>query len=324
MSPLTRPPEGPQILDGRHTAADIRTEVAAGVRELRAAGHRAPGLAAVLVGDDAASQVYVGSKIKACAEVGMESRTIRRPADLTEADLLAIVDELNADDAVDGILVQLPLPRQIREREVIARISPDKDVDGFHPVNVGRLWLDEPGFASATPAGIIELLKRNGILLSGKRAVIVGRSAIVGKPMAALLLRENCTVTICHSRTTDLAAVTREADLLVAAIGRPGMIGPQHVREGAVVVDVGMNRLRQREEVERFFPADVERMRQMEQKGSTLIGDVDLFRVAPKVSAYTPVPGGVGPLTVAMLLVNTLNAGRMRQGLPPRPLGGTA
>lgn len=324
MSPLTRTTEGPQILDGRHTAADIRTEVAAGVRELRAAGHRAPGLAAVLVGDDAASQVYVGSKIKACAEVGMESRTIRRPADLSEADLLAIVDELNADDAVDGILVQLPLPRQIREREVIARISPDKDVDGFHPVNVGRLWLDEPGFASATPAGIIELLKRNGILLSGKRAVIVGRSAIVGKPMAALLLRENCTVTICHSRTTDLAAVTREADLLVAAIGRPGMIGPQHVREGAVVVDVGMNRLRQREEVERFFPADVERMRQMEQKGSTLIGDVDLFRVAPKVAAYTPVPGGVGPLTVAMLLVNTLNAGRMRQGLPPRPLGGTA
>jgi methylenetetrahydrofolate dehydrogenase (NADP+)/methenyltetrahydrofolate cyclohydrolase len=324
LSPLTRTTEGPQILDGRHTAADIRTEVAAGVRELRAAGHRAPGLAAVLVGDDAASQVYVGSKIKACAEVGMESRTIRRPSDLTEADLLAIVDELNADDAVDGILVQLPLPRQIREREVIARISPDKDVDGFHPVNVGRLWLDEPGFASATPAGIIELLKRNGILLSGKRAVIVGRSAIVGKPMAALLLRENCTVTICHSRTTDLAAVTREADLLVAAIGRPGMIGPQHVREGAVVVDVGVNRLRQREEVERFFPADVERMRQMEQKGSTLIGDVDLFRVAPKVSAYTPVPGGVGPLTVAMLLVNTLNAGRMRQGLPPRPLGGAA
>jgi methylenetetrahydrofolate dehydrogenase (NADP+)/methenyltetrahydrofolate cyclohydrolase len=324
LSLLTRTTEGPQILDGRHTAADIRTEVAAGVRQLRASGHRAPGLAAVLVGDDAASQVYVGSKIKACAEVGMESRTIRHPADLTEADLLAIVDQLNADDAVDGILVQLPLPRQIREREVIARISPDKDVDGFHPVNVGRLWLDEPGFASATPAGIIELLKRNGILLSGKRAVIVGRSAIVGKPMAALLLRENCTVTICHSRTTDLAAVTREADILVAAIGRAGMIGPQHVREGAVVVDVGMNRLRQREEVERFFPADVERMRQMEQKGSTLIGDVDLFRVAPTVSAYTPVPGGVGPLTVAMLLVNTLNAGRMRQGLPPQRLGGTA
>lgn len=324
MNPLLRPTEGPQILDGRHTAADIRAEVAAGVRELRAAGHRAPGLAAVLVGDDAASQVYVGSKIKACAEVGMESRTIRKPADLSEADLLAIVDELNADDAVDGILVQLPLPRQIREREVIARISPEKDVDGFHPVSVGRLWLDEPGFPSATPAGIIELLKRNGILLSGKRAVIVGRSAIVGKPMAALLLRENCTVTICHSRTVDLPSVTREADILVAAIGRAGMIGPQHVREGAVVVDVGMNRLRQREEVERFFPADVERMRQMEQKGSTLIGDVDLFRVAPKVSAYTPVPGGVGPLTVAMLLVNTLNAGRMRQGLPPRSLGSTA
>lgn len=324
MNPRPNPNQGPQVLDGRDTAADIRAEVAVGVRELRDAGHRIPCLAVVLVGDDPASHVYVNSKVKACAEVGMESRSVRRPSDLAETELLAIIDELNADDAVDGILVQLPLPKQIREREVIARIDPAKDVDCFHPTNVGRLWLDQPGFAPATPAGIVELLKRNGVPLSGKRAVIVGRSAIVGKPMAALLLRENCTVTICHSRTADLPAVTREADILVAAIGRPGMIGPQHVREGAVVIDVGMNRLRDRAEVEHFFPVDLERMRQFDQRGSTLIGDVDLFRVAPLTAAYTPVPGGVGPLTVAMLQVNTLAAGRMRQGLPPQPLGAGA
>ena len=324
MNPRPNPNQEPQILDGRHTAADIRAEVAVGVRELREAGHRTPGLAVVLVGDDPASQVYVNSKIKACAEVTMESRAVFRPENTSEAELLAIIDELNADDAIDGILVQLPLPKQIREREVIARIHPDKDVDCFHPLNVGRLWLDQPGFAPATPAGIVELLKRNGVPLSGKSAVIVGRSAIVGKPMAALLLRENCTVTICHSRTVDLPSVTREADILVAAIGRPGMIGPQHVRKGAVVIDVGMNRLRERADVERFFPADLERMRQFEQRGSTLIGDVDLYRVAPLTLAYTPVPGGVGPLTVAMLQVNTLAAGRMRQGLPPRALGGIA
>lgn len=324
MNPRPNPTQEPQILDGRHTAADIRAEVAVGVRELRDAGRRIPCLAVVLVGDDPASHVYVNSKIKACAEVGMESRSVRRPADLSEADLLAIIDELNADDAVDGILVQLPLPKQIREREVIARIDPAKDVDCFHPTNVGRLWLDQPGFAPATPAGIVELLKRNAVPLSGRRAVIVGRSAIVGKPMAALLLRENCTVTICHSRTADLPAVTREADILVAAIGRPGIIGTQHVREGAVVIDVGMNRLRDRADVEHFFPVDLERMRQFDQRGSLLIGDVDLFRVAPLTAAYTPVPGGVGPLTVAMLQVNTLAAGRMRQGLPPRPLGAGA
>jgi methylenetetrahydrofolate dehydrogenase (NADP+)/methenyltetrahydrofolate cyclohydrolase len=324
VNPRPNPNQGPQILDGRHTAADIRAEVAIGVRELRDAAHRLPCLAVVLVGDDPASHVYVNSKVKACSEVGMESRSVRRPSDLSEADLLAIIDELNADDAVDGILVQLPLPKQIREREVIARIDPNKDVDCFHPENVGRLWLDQPGFAPATPAGIVELLKRNGIPLSGRRAVIVGRSAIVGKPMAALLLRENCTVTICHSRTVDLPARTREADILVAAIGRPGIIGPQHVREGAVVIDVGMNRLTERADVEHFFPGDPERMRQFDQRGSTLIGDVDLFRVAPIAAAYTPVPGGVGPLTVAMLQVNTLAAGRMRQGLPPRPLGAGA
>lgn len=311
---------GPRILEGKSLAAALRAEVATGVRELTEAGLRQPCLAAVLVGEDPASQVYVGSKTRSCAEVGMLSRTLRLPATTTEAELLAVVDGLNADDAVDGILVQLPLPSQIAERRAIDRIAPEKDVDGFHPMNVGRLWLDEPGFLSATPFGVLVLLRHAGIPLAGKRAVIVGRSAIVGKPMAALLLREHCTVTICHSRTQDLAAITRQADVLVAAIGRPGMLGPEHVKEGAVVVDVGISRLRERADVERFFPGDAERMRQLETRGSTILGDVDYVRVAPITSAITPVPGGVGLLTVAMLLVNTLNAARLRQGLPARPL----
>jgi methylenetetrahydrofolate dehydrogenase (NADP+)/methenyltetrahydrofolate cyclohydrolase len=305
-----------KILDGKAAAAEIRAEVAAGVRELAAAGARLPQLVAVLVGADPASQTYVGSKVRSCAEVSMLSRTLRLPAETSEADLLAQVDALNADDTVDGILVQLPLPPQIHEKSVLDRISPDKDVDGFHPVNVGHLWLDEEGFTPATPTGIVALLKRNGIPLSGRRAVVVGRSAIVGKPMAGLLLRENCTVTVCHSRTVDLAAVTREADILVAAIGRPGMIGPEHVREGAVVVDVGMSRLADGAETERLFPGDEARREQVATKGYTLIGDVDFTRVAPKASYITPVPGGVGPLTVAMVLFNTLKAARRRQGLP--------
>jgi methylenetetrahydrofolate dehydrogenase (NADP+)/methenyltetrahydrofolate cyclohydrolase len=302
------------LLDGKATAAAIRAETAAAVRALVSAGGRPPGLAAVLVGENPASEVYVGSKVRGCAEVGMESRTIRLPAETSEEELLALVDDLNRDDAIDGILVQLPLPPQIAEKKVVERISPDKDVDGFHPVSVGRLWLDEPGFAPATPSGILELLKRSGIPLAGRRAVVVGRSSIVGKPMAGLLLRENCTVTVCHSRTADLAAVTREADLLVAAIGRPAFLGAEHVREGAVVIDVGINRIQDRAEVERLFPGDEARLAQFETRGSTLVGDVDFTRVAPRASAITPVPGGVGPLTVAMVLVNTLNAARGRRG----------
>jgi methylenetetrahydrofolate dehydrogenase (NADP+)/methenyltetrahydrofolate cyclohydrolase len=273
----------------------------------------------VLVGDDPASQAYVGSKVRGCAEIGILSRTLRLPAATTEAELLSLLADLNAEDAVDGILVQLPLPKQIREKRVLDLIDPDKDVDGFHPVNVGRLWLDEEGLTPATPTGIVALLKKRGIPLSGQRAVIVGRSAIVGKPMAGLLLRENCTVTVCHSRTADLPAVTREADLLVAAIGRAGMIGPDHVRDGAVVVDVGMNRLADAAEVERLYPGDEERRRQLESKGYILVGDVDFTRVAPKASWITPVPGGVGPLTVAMVIANTLKASRRRQGLPATP-----
>jgi methylenetetrahydrofolate dehydrogenase (NADP+) / methenyltetrahydrofolate cyclohydrolase len=304
------------ILDGKAAAAEIRAELAAKVREMAAAGARLPQLVAVLVGEDPASQAYVGSKVRGSAEAGMLSRTVRLPAETSESDLLALLDDLNGDDAVDGILVQLPLPRQIDEKKVLLRVSPDKDVDGFHPVNVGRLWLDQEGFTPATPTGIVDMLKRNGIAMAGRRAVIVGRSAIVGKPMAGLLLRENCTVTVCHSRTADLPAVTREADILVAAIGRPGMIGAEHVREGAVVIDVGMNRLADAAEVERLFPGDEARRGQLASKGYILVGDVDFTRVAPKASAITPVPGGVGPLTVAMVLHNTLKAARRRQGLP--------
>jgi methylenetetrahydrofolate dehydrogenase (NADP+)/methenyltetrahydrofolate cyclohydrolase len=308
-----------RILDGKAVAAEIRAEVAASAREMVAAGARPPQLVAVLVGDNPASQAYVGSKVRGCGEVGMLSRTLRLPAETTEAELLRLLDELNADDAVDGILVQLPLPAQITEKRVLDRVAPDKDVDGFHPVNVGRLWLDEPGLTPATPTGIVALLKRAGIPLSGRRAVIVGRSAIVGKPMAGLLLRENCTVTVCHSRTVDLAAVTREADILVAAIGRSGMIGPGHVRDGAVVVDVGMNRVADAAEVEHLYPGDADRRRQFESKGYILVGDVDFTRVAPKASHITPVPGGVGPLTVAMVIASTLKASRLRQGLPAQP-----
>ena len=305
-----------RLLEGKPIASALRAEVARGVNDLVARGLRPPGLTAVLVGENPASQVYVASKIKACGESGLESRTLRLPATITEEELLAVVDAQNADPAVDGLLVQLPLPSGINERRVLDRVSPEKDVDGFHPVSVGRLWLDQPGFVSATPAGVIELLHRSDIPLAGKHAVIVGRSAIVGKPMAALLLRENCTVTICHSKTRDLAAVTREADLLVAAIGRPAFLGADHVKEGAVVIDVGINRITDRAQAEHLFPGDAARLAQVESKGTTIVGDVDFTRVAPKAAAITPVPGGVGLLTVAMLLVNTLTAARLRQGLP--------
>jgi len=304
-----------RILDGKPVATAIRAEVAAGVRDLVAQGLRPPGLAAVLVGENPASEVYVASKVKGCQEAGIASRTLRLPATAEEAELAALVESLNSDPAVDGILVQLPLPPQMAERRVLDRVAPEKDVDGFHPVSVGRLWLDEPGFAPATPAGILELLRRADVPLAGKNAVVVGRSAIVGKPAAALLLRAGCTVSICHSRTRDLAAMTREADVLVAAVGRPALLGPEHVQEGAVVVDVGINRIADPALVERLFPGDEARREQLARRGSTIVGDVDFTRVARKAGAITPVPGGVGLLTVAMLLVNTLAAARARQGL---------
>lgn len=296
------------ILDGNALARQIRGEVAQGVQEITTGGGRPPGLTAVLVGDNPASKVYVRSKARDCEKVGIASQTHTPSEDCTQTELIELIDQLNADDSVDGILVQLPLPDHLDEKLILARVRPDKDVDGFNPVNVGRLWTDEEGFAPATPSGIVEILRRSDIPLVGSHAVIVGRSTIVGKPMGALLLREHCTVTFCHSRTRDLEAVCQEADILIAAIGRLAFFGPQHIREGATVIDVGINRITEPAEVERLFPGDEKRRTQLETKGSTLVGDVDYFRVAPKAGAITPVPGGVGPLTRAMLLVNTLKA----------------
>ncbi len=295
-------------------AARIRAEVAEETRRWIPTGGRPPGLAVALVGGDPASAVYVRSKRRAAEEAGFASRTLELPATIATADLLERIEELNRDDEIDGILVQLPLPGGLPEDEILAAVDPEKDVDGLHPVNVGRLWLDLPGLTPATPSGIIELLRRSEIPLAGKRAVIVGRSRLVGKPLAALLLREQATVTICHSRTRDLDAVCREADLLVAAVGRPALIGPEHVRRGAVVIDVGINRVSDAATVERLFPGDATRRERLESRGSVLVGDVDFTRVAPRAAAITPVPGGVGPLTVAMLLANTLAAARRRLG----------
>lgn len=306
-----------RILDGTTIAQQIREEVGAGVRRLLARGGRPPGLAAILVGDHPASRVYVRSKARDAEKVGIDSRTLTRSEEATEEEILELVDELNADPAVDGILVQLPLPDRLNEKRVLARVSPDKDVDGFHPVNVGRLWTDEEGFVPATPSGIVEMLHRSHIRLTGLHAVIVGRSTIVGKPMGALLLKENCTVTFCHSRTRDLEDVCQQGDLLIAAIGRTAFFGPQHVKPGAVVIDVGINRISDSAEVERLFPNDAARREQLERKGSILVGDVDYTRVAPRAGAITPVPGGVGPLTRAMLLVNTLRAATQHQGIRP-------
>jgi methylenetetrahydrofolate dehydrogenase (NADP+)/methenyltetrahydrofolate cyclohydrolase len=304
------------LLDGKAVAAEIRAEVAVEVADFVAAGGRPPGLAAVLVGDDPASRLYVGMKAKACEEVGMVGRTVVLPSATSADELGGELDRLNADDAIDGILLQLPLPDHLDERSFLTRIDPGKDVDGFHPLNVGRLWNDEPGFAPATPSGIVRLLQRYGVPLAGSRAVVVGRSTIVGKPMAALLLRQHATVTICHSRTRDLAAVCRQADVLVAAVGRAALLGPEHVADGAFVVDVGTNRVTDRALVERLFPGDAERLARFDERGSALVGDVDFHAVAGKAARITPVPGGVGPLTVAMLLVNTLTASRRRQGRP--------
>ncbi len=314
----------PHILKGRPIARQLQAEAAAGVETLVEGGGRPPKLVAVLVGDSPASATYVASKTRACHEVGIDGVTLSLPQDIAHGTFMDHLQGLNDDPEVDGILVQLPLPDHLPEREILESIRPDKDVDGFHPHNVGGMWLDKPVRAAgdppsvstpATPTGILELLHRSGIELSGRHAVIVGRSAIVGKPMAALLLREHCTVTVCHSRTRDLPAVCRGADLLVAAIGRPAMIGPEFVAEGAVVIDVGINRVADRAEIERLYPGNRRRLAGFDRRGYSVVGDVDYHRVKPLASAITPVPGGVGPLTVAQLLVNTLRACRQRQGL---------
>lgn len=299
-------------LDGRRVAAELRAETAADAASLAARGI-VPGLAVVLVGDDPASHVYVKSKTAAAREAGIAERTLRFPATLPEPDLLGALTALNDDDSVDAILVQLPLPKGIDTARVLEAIRPDKDADGFHPVNVGRLVKGQPAPVPCTPAGIMELLRREGVEIQGRHAVVVGRSDIVGKPMATLLLQANATVTIAHSRTRDLPGLCRTADLLVAAIGRAGMITGDFVREGAVVVDVGMNRLERREDVERYFPGDAARLATFERNGSTLIGDCDPSTAFPRASRHTPVPGGVGPLTIAHLLKNTVWLARRRR-----------
>lgn len=289
------------LIDGKAIAAAVRKDVAAGVAEWTQHGQRPPYLSVVLVGDNPASASYVRGKTGAAAEVGIESDTLRHEADISEAELLALVSRLNDDPGVDGILVQLPLPAHIEEQKVIRAISPDKDVDGFHPVSVGRMWLAQPGFSPATPAGILEMLRRTGIQIRGRHVVILGRSNIVGKPMAGLLVQKgvDATVTICHSRTPDLPAHTRRADILIAAIGSAEFVKADMVKEGAVVVDVGMNRV-----------DDPTR-----ERGYRLTGDVDFAAVSQRASHITPVPGGVGPMTIAMLLKNTLAAAKLQQDL---------
>jgi methylenetetrahydrofolate dehydrogenase (NADP+)/methenyltetrahydrofolate cyclohydrolase len=277
------------IIDGNKIAQDIRNEVRQSAISLKEQKGIIPGLAVVLVGEDPASQIYVGKKAKACAEVGFLSREYKLPADTSEIRLLEIIAELNKDQLIHGILVQLPLPKNISTEKIIAAIDPHKDVDGFHPYNVGGLVTGSPQFIPCTPQGIMELIARTGIDLKGKEAVVVGRSNIVGKPMALLLLAQHATVTICHSRTKDLPAVIRRADILIAAVGKAHMIKADMVKDGVIVIDVGVNRL----------------------ENGKLAGDVDFNEVAPKASFITPVPGGVGPMTIAMLMKNTLDAAMM-------------
>ncbi len=275
------------LIDGKKISQEIKDELKEEVSRLKGEGKHIC-LAVVQVGNDPASTVYVNNKKKACAYIGIESQSYELLESTSEEELVDLVKRLNASPEVNGILVQLPLPAHINEDRIIRTISPDKDVDGFHPVSVGRLWIGEPGFLSCTPAGIIQLLKRSGISIEGKECVIIGRSNIVGKPMAALLLRENGTVTVTHSRTKDLKEVTKRADILIVAIGRQKMITSEYVKEGAVVIDVGMHR----------------------DETNHLCGDVDFADVEPKVSAITPVPGGVGPMTIAMLMNNCVETAR--------------
>jgi methylenetetrahydrofolate dehydrogenase (NADP+)/methenyltetrahydrofolate cyclohydrolase len=304
------------ILDGTRIAQEIRSEVASEVKTMAASGVR-PGLAVVLVGHNPASEIYVRGKVKACEEVGLYSEKLTPPESVTTGELLAVIEELNRRDDVDGILVQLPLPPQVDAKKILMAVDPAKDVDGFHPVNVGFLSTQRPGLVPCTPAGVLEILKRSNIPIAGREAVVVGRSDIVGKPAAMLLLNANATVTVCHSKTHDLPGVCRRADILVAAIGRAGMITRAFVKPGATVIDVGMNTVTDAAEFQRFFsgnPAgNAKREESFRRKGSTLMGDVHP-EVAEVAGALTPVPGGVGPLTIAMLMFNTVKAAKMRRG----------
>jgi methylenetetrahydrofolate dehydrogenase (NADP+) / methenyltetrahydrofolate cyclohydrolase len=301
-----------KILDGNKIATDIKNEVAKEVQHLTAAGLR-PGLVVVRVGNDPASEVYVRNKVKACEALGIHSEEHTPPATATTEELLELVHSLNSRDEIDGILVQLPLPKQVDSKRVLMAVDPAKDVDGFHPINIGYLSSQRPGLVPCTPAGIIEILKRSGVTIAGADAVVVGRSDIVGKPVAMLLINNNATVTVCHSKTHDLPGVCRRADILVAAIGRPGFVTRDFVKPCATVIDVGINSVRDPAEFEKFFAADEKRREQFARRGSTLVGDVHP-EVAEVAGAMTPVPGGVGPLTIAMLMSNTIKACKMRRG----------
>jgi methylenetetrahydrofolate dehydrogenase (NADP+) / methenyltetrahydrofolate cyclohydrolase len=303
-----------RVLDGVAIAGEIKAEVAREVVAAREAGYT-PGLAVVLVGDVPASQIYVRSKVKTCGELGIYSEMHTPPESVTTEELLDLIGSLNARDEIDGILVQLPLPKHVDTERLLEAVIPEKDVDGFHPINAGRLLSGAPSeqvLAPCTPAGIMEVLRRSDIPVAGQRAVVLGRSNIVGKPIAAMLINASATVTVCHSRTKGLAEIAREADILVAAIGRPGYVTPEMVKPGATLIDVGINRLTDAAEVEKFFPNNAARQEGFLKRGSTVIGDIDpaAFELS---GAYTPVPGGVGALTIAMLMSNTVKAARMRR-----------
>ena len=300
-----------RILDGTKLAAEIRAEVAAEVAAMSGAG-RKPGLAVVLVGHNPASEIYVRGKVKSSQEVGIYSEQHSPPETATTEELLPLIASLNARDEIDGILVQLPLPAQVDAKRVLLAVDPAKDVDGFHPMNVGYLSTQRPGLVPCTPAGVMEILRRSSIPVAGQDAVVVGRSDIVGKPVAMLLLNQNATVTVCHSKTRDLPGVCRRADILVAAIGRAGMVTRDFVKPGATVIDVGINRVADRAEFDRLFSGNAKRLETFLAKGSTLVGDVHP-EVAEIAGALTPVPGGVGPLTIAMLMANTVKAAKLRR-----------
>lgn len=300
-----------RVLDGNKIAEQVLSEVALEVDNLAAAGHR-PGLAALLAGSHHASEIYVRNKIRTCERLGMHSEKIEPSGQVTTAELVYIVEELNRREDIDGILVQLPLPPQVDTKAVLQAVAPEKDVDGLHPMNAGNLSTGRPGLVPCTPAGVMEILKRSSIAVEGRHAVVIGRSELVGKPVAILLLNDNATVTMCHSKTQNLAAIAKQADILVVAIGRPGFVTRDFVKPGAVVIDVGINKLDDARLVQEFFASDAARRKTFQEKGSVLIGDVDP-RVAEVAGAITPVPGGVGPLTIAMLMANTAKACKMRR-----------
>jgi methylenetetrahydrofolate dehydrogenase (NADP+)/methenyltetrahydrofolate cyclohydrolase len=302
-----------QILDGLRIRDQILKECAERIEKLNAS-RSLPGLAVVLVGNDPGSEIYVRNKVKACQELGMYSEKLTPPDTITTSELLEIVESLNKRPEIDGILVQLPLPRQVDTKRVLLAVNPEKDVDGFHPLNLGKLVANTPGPRACTPSGIMELLRRYEITVAGRHAVVVGRSDIVGKPMALLLLHQHATVTICHSRTPNLAETCRDADILVAAMGRPAFLTADYIKPGATVIDVGTNRIEDRAEAARIYRDSPQKMAAFDKKGNLLVGDVNPLDVAERAGAYTPVPGGVGPLTIAMLMVNTIEAAERRLG----------